>query len=107
MNVIEMKLNIYLKRELRELQPEFEKILGVDNLCRDYENNWEWLESRDTNSNYYLNISRPHNWKIGEYEKPIEIIIKSNLGEPLNGDLIIEKIKEGFKCDVVMVDIGE
>ena len=95
-----MKFWIYLEKELRELQPEFEKIFGVDNLYRDYENVWEWLESSDKKSKFYLNISRPHDWEKGEYEKPIMIIVESNIEEPLNEEEIAKMIKEELKCDV-------
>ncbi len=100
-----MKFWIYIEKELTEIQSDFEKILGVNNLYSDYENLWEWIESSDRKSNIYLNISRPHNWKKGEYEKPIMIIIQSNNGEELNEQEIAEKIKKELKCDVFAGEI--
>ncbi|MHA7059489.1 hypothetical protein ACWGOQ_0019845 [Aquimarina sp. M1] len=89
-----MKFWIYIKKELTDLQSDFEKIFEVDNLYRDYENVWEWIESTDRKSNLYLNISRPHDWKKGEYNKPIIIEVKSNNGTELDESEIAYKIKE-------------
>ncbi len=95
-----MKFWIYLERDLIDLQPEFEKIFRVNNLYRDYENVWEWIESSDRKSNLYLNISRPHDWEKGEYKKPIMIIVESNNGIELNESEIALRIKKQFNCDV-------
>jgi len=95
-----MKFWIYLERELNELLPEFELIFGVDNLYYDYENVWEWIESRDRESGVYLNISRPFNWEKGEYDKPIMITLESNPDTELNEEKIAKMIKIGLKCDV-------
>ncbi len=100
-----MKFWIYLERELSDLQWEFEKIFGVDNLYRDYENVWEWLESSDQNSEYYLNISRSHNWKTGDFDKPIMIIAQSNTPEKLDEASIAKRIKDRLACDVFAGEI--
>ena len=100
-----MKFWIYIKKELSDLQTDFEKIFGVDNLYRDYENVWEWLESSDRKSNLYLNISRPHDWKKGEYKKPIIIIVESNNGTELSELEIAFKIKKQLNCPVYSGEI--
>jgi len=100
-----MKFWIYLKRELTDLQSDFEKIFGVDNLYNDYENVWEWIESSDRKSNIYLNISRPHDWNKGVYEKPIMIKVESNNGIKLNEEKIAKSIKERLKCEVFAGEI--
>ncbi|MCB0535683.1 MAG: hypothetical protein KDD14_25990, partial [Saprospiraceae bacterium] len=61
------KFWLYLEIELTDLLPRFERIFQVDNLYRDYENVWEWIESRDSTGEIYLNISRSHNWENGNY----------------------------------------
>ncbi|WP_109853450.1 hypothetical protein [Aquimarina sp. AU58] len=96
-----MKFWIYIKKELTDLQSDFEKIFEVDNLYRDYENVWEWIESSDRKSNLYLNISRPHDWKKGEYDKPIMIEVESNNGTELDESEIAYKIKEQLNCGEV------
>ena len=100
-----MKFWIYLEKELTEIQSNFEKIFVVDNLYNDYENVWEWIESKDRESSIYLNISRPHDWKKGEYDKPIMIIVESNNGTELNEQEIANKIKRELKCDVFAGEI--
>ena len=100
-----MKFWIYIERDLIELQPKFEKIFGVDNLYRDYENVWEWIESSDRTLNIYLNISRPHDWEKGEYDKPIMITVESNNENKLNEEEIASMIKNGLKCEVFAGEI--
>ncbi len=100
-----MKFWVYLKKELSDLQPDFEKIFGVNNLYRDYENVWEWLESVDRQSDLYVNISRPHNWSKGEYDTPIKMIVESNNGVELNEAEFARRIKKQLKCDVYAGEI--
>ena len=95
-----MKFWIYLERGLTDLQPDFKNIFGVDNLYYDYENVWEWIESSDKKSKIYLNISRPHDWKKGEYDKPIMITVESNNGTELIEVEIAHRIKAQFNCEV-------
>ncbi len=95
-----MKFWIFINRELSELQSDFEIIFGVNNLYHDYENVWEWLESVDRKSNFYLNISRIHNWERGEYNEPIMIIVESNIGDILNESEIALSIKKQLNCHV-------
>ena len=95
-----MKFWIYLEKELSDLQSDFEKIFEVDNLYHDYENVWEWVESSDRESNTYLNVSRPHDWSKGEYDKPIVIIVESNNGTELIEVEIAHRIKAQLNCEV-------
>lgn len=95
-----MKFWIFIEKELSDLQADFEKIFGVNNLYRDYENVWEWIESSDHKSDLYLNISRPHDWEKGEYDKPIMITVESNNGTELIESEIASKIKKALNCDV-------
>ena len=100
-----MKFWIYLERELSDLQSEFEEIFGVNNLYRDYENVWEWLESEDDTAKFNLKISRSHNWKTGDYDKPILILVHSESEPVLNESQIAMRIKDRFNCDVFAGEI--
>ena len=100
-----MKYWIYISEELKELKPLFEKVFEVDNLYFDYENVWEWIESSNKNSKYYLNIARTHVDLKGEYNKPIMILVKSNAKEELDEQGIAFRIKHVLKCDVYAGDI--
>jgi hypothetical protein len=100
-----MKFWIYIEKELIDLLPHFEKIFEVDNLYRDYENVYEWLESENRELKYYLNISRPHNWDKGEYDKPIIIIIEDNKQNPIDANKIADRIKGELNCDVFSGEI--
>ncbi len=100
-----MKFWIYLEIDLIDLKPKFEKIFNVNNLYRDYENVWEWIESSDRNSKIYLNISRPHNWQNGDFKKPIIIIVESNNQKKLSEEKIAYAIKTELKCEVFTGEI--
>ena len=89
-----MKFWFYIEKELSDLQSDFERIFEVNNLYRDYENVWEWIESSDRKSDFYLNISRQHNWEKGEYDKPILLIVESNNESNLNESELAFKIKK-------------
>tara|TARA_R110000850_G_scaffold271377_1_gene405600 strand:- start:75 stop:437 length:363 start_codon:yes stop_codon:yes gene_type:complete len=89
---------IFLERELFDLLPIFENAFGVDNLYRDYENEWEWVESLNNESPVFINARRPHNWKQGEYLKPIVITIKQN-SKKFGKEQILSILSEKFKCD--------
>ena len=54
----------------------FEEVLNIE-LIRDYENVWEWIWNKNRDDLVDFNISREHNWKTGEYDKPLRIIISS------------------------------
>ena len=100
-----MKFWIYIEKELSDLQTDFEKIFGVNNLYWDYENVWEWIESSERKSELYLNISRPHDWVKGEYDKPIMIRVESNNGAELIESEIAFKIKKQLNCEVYAGEI--
>jgi hypothetical protein len=95
-----MKCWIYLEKELSELQEGFESIFEVNNLYRDYENVWEWIESEHRNAPFYLNISRSHDWSKGDYDQPIMILVESTEGKHLDEKEIALKIKNQFNCAV-------
>ncbi|MCB9333910.1 MAG: hypothetical protein H6574_22875 [Lewinellaceae bacterium] len=98
--IMRKKFWLYLEIELTDLLPRFERIFQVDNLYRDYENVWEWIESRDSTGEIYLNISRSHNWENGNYSEPIQIILAHNSKEPIDEDEIGRKLLEEFKTPV-------
>lgn len=91
---------MYLEVELTDLLPRFEKAFQIDNLYRDYENVWEWLESKDRKSEFYLNISRSHNWKKGNYFEPINMIIEKNSEESISEDEIGKRLFNEFKTTI-------
>lgn len=66
----------FSNEEITHLKPKFEKILEVE-LLRDYENVWEWIWNKNRSDRIDFNISREHNWKTGEFNKPLRIIISS------------------------------
>lgn len=101
-----MKFWFYIAKELSDLESDFQRIFEVNNLYRDYENVWEWIESIDRKSKVYLNISRQHNWEKGEYDKPIILIIESNNVSRLNEAEIAFKIKKEFNCPVYAGEIN-
>ena len=68
----------FLSKELIDIQIEIESLFDNLNLQRDYENNWEWLEGKTEDNIYDLNVSRKYNWKKGEYDKELVIIIKTD-----------------------------
>ncbi len=99
-----MKFWIYLEAELSDLQSQFEKIFEVNNLYRDYENVWEWIESENRNAPIYLNVSRSHDWSKGDYDQPIMIRVESTQDNPLDEKEIAMKLKNEFNCTVFAGD---
>lgn len=91
---------MFLEIELIDLLPRFEKVFQIDNLYRDYENVWEWLESGDRKGEIYLNISRSHNWEKGNYTEPINIRIERNLKEPINVNESGKKLFDEFQTKI-------
>ncbi len=96
---------MYLEMELLDLLPKFEQAFQVDNLYHDYENVWEWIESRDKKSPVYLNISRSHDWEKGNYKEPISISIESNTEEPVIVDEMGLKLKKVFCTTIYYGDL--
>lgn len=97
---------IYLEREFTDLMPEFEKILGVNNLYRDYESTWEWIESKDRKARYFINIRRSHNWKQGDYNEPIHITIEPTTGQNIQEEYLAKLLKDGLHCDVFACEVS-
>jgi hypothetical protein len=69
----------YLNKELSDISDQLQQIFGINSLQRDYENHWEWLEGKSEDSTTYINVSRPHNWKTGEYNEPIRIRLEMDV----------------------------
>jgi len=93
----EISMWTYSKREILDLKPEFE-IAFKTKLIRDYENDWEWIWNGEEPINK-INISREHNWKTGEYSKPIRINISWNPNQS-DENTIIEKVQNVMKSDL-------
>ena len=66
----------FCKVELTNLKSELEETLRIE-LERDYENLWEWVWNLKRTDEIEFNFSREHNWKTGEYDKPLRIIIST------------------------------
>ena len=91
---------MFLEIELSDLISKFEKVFQVDNLYYDYENVWEWIESKDRKGEIYLNVSRSHDWEKGNYSEPINMIVEKNSKEPINEDAIGKKLSEEFRTTI-------
>jgi hypothetical protein len=65
-----------LRKELGDAGKSIMDCFGAAKFYRDYEDTWEWLEGR-TAGGLSVNVSRPHNWKTGEYDRPVRIHVKS------------------------------
>jgi hypothetical protein len=89
----------YLNRELTDICDQFQEIFGINSLQRDYENHWEWLEGKSADSTIYINVSRPHNWKTGEYDQPIRVRVEVNGGNENDLNLIHDF---GYKLSSVL-----
>ena len=67
---IQRVIGFRLARELDDCGGEIMAVFGVTDFYRDYENIWEWVESRKGQP-LDVNISRPHDWKTGNYDVPV------------------------------------
>ena len=65
-------LGFRLARELDDCGKDIMAVFGVADFYRDYENVWEWVES-SKGEQMHVNISRPHNWKTGDYDVPVMV----------------------------------
>jgi hypothetical protein len=63
---------IRLARELDDCAKDIMAVFRVSDFYRDYEDTWEWVEG-DNSDGLHVNVSRPHNWKSGEYDVPIVV----------------------------------
>ncbi len=97
MFLIELSAWTFSNREITDLKPEFESEFNIK-LTGDYENDWEWIWNGNQSINK-INVSREHNWKTGEYSKPLRIDIKWNIAE-FQREELIEKIQNILKSDL-------
>ena len=67
---VKRQLGFRLARELEDCAKDIMAVFGVTDFQRDYEDTWEWIEGESA-ERLRVNISRPHNWKTGEYEVPV------------------------------------
>lgn len=56
---------------MSDLIKSLSELLDSKDLNRDYENVWEWIEGSSSELKSKINISREHDWKKGEYDKPL------------------------------------
>lgn len=63
-------------------------MFGVSDFDRDYEDTWEWIEG-DRKDGLHVNVSRPHNWKTGDYHIPVVVRISGPVGK-LTNDFLSE-----------------
>jgi hypothetical protein len=61
-----------LARELEDCGKDIMAAFDVTDFYRDYEDTWEWVEG-DSSDGLHVNVSRPHNWKSGEYDIPVVV----------------------------------
>lgn len=61
-----------LARELDDCCKYIMAVFGVTDFDRDYEDAWEWVERGGPNR-LHVNIARTHNWKSGEYDRPVVV----------------------------------
>ena len=68
-----------LSRELDDCGKDIMAVFGVSDFYRDYEDTWEWVEG-DGQDGLHVNVSRPHNWKAGEYDIPVVVRVSGPIG---------------------------
>ena len=66
-----------LARELDDCGKDIMSVFGVSGFDRDYEDTWEWVEG-DGPDGLHVNVSRPHNWKGGEYDIPVVVRVSGS-----------------------------
>jgi hypothetical protein len=82
----ERVMGFRLARELDDCGKDIMAVFGVADFYRDYENVWEWVESRE-GQHLDVNIARPHNGKTGDYDVPV--IVKVSGAQKLLTDEIL------------------
>jgi len=75
-----------IQEELTDCANAIMKVFGVTDYHRDYENVWEWVEGKNEDG-LDVNVSRPHNWEQGLYDKPVVVRVDSP-SQRLTDDLI-------------------
>lgn len=94
-------LGFRLARELDDCGKDIMAVFGVADFYRDYENEWEWIESSN-GEQMHVNISRPHNWKSGDYNVPV-IVRVSGPADRLADELVFgyaQQIANRLRTDV-------
>jgi len=102
--MINLSFWTYCEKEISDLKPEFEKAFGI-NLIRDYENVWEWIWNGHQQENK-INISREHNWKTGEYSKPLRIHFQWSSNE-IEETEFIQRTQRIVKSDIYFGTFSE
>jgi len=67
-----------LARELDDCGRDIMAVFSVTDFYRDYEDTWEWVEG-DGQDGLHVNVSRPHNWKTGDYDVPVVVRVSGPL----------------------------
>jgi hypothetical protein len=103
-----MVINLWfvVEKELTEIVELLQDCIGLEDLCRDYEDTWEWIVAINNISGIEFNISRKHDWNKGIYKYPVRVMVKKN-NEEIKDELIDDL---GFKisnCLKTKVFYGE
>lgn len=93
-----------LARELDDCGKDIMAVFGVSDFYRDYENTWEWVEG-DGLGGLHVNISRPHNWKTGDYEIPVVVRVSGPINK-LTRDFLSQSAQRLADCLQTEVWIG-
>lgn len=93
-----------LARELDDCGKGIMAIFGVSDFYRDYEDTWEWVEG-DNSDGLHVNVSRPHNWKSGEYDIPVVVRVSGPI-DRLTGDFLSQAGQKLADCLKTEVWIG-
>lgn len=67
-----MEFGFLIEQELEDVGAKVMGVFGVTDFYRDYEDTWEWVEGEKADG-LKVNVSRPHNWKSGEYARPVVV----------------------------------
>lgn len=97
-----------IEKEISELVDAFSSVFQTNNYSRDYENVWEWIEGYSKHLTAHINISREHNWEIGEYDKPLQIKISYDDGIEIDEyliDSIGNELSKHLMKDIIFGDI--
>lgn len=88
----------FIETELKDLEEIFKIVFQCDEVIWDYENVWEWIMPKNENGSQWFNISRQHNWKTGEYDKPL--MIKTECQNEKHKHEIGNLLSSLLKCDI-------
>lgn len=93
-----------LARELDDCGKDIMEVFGGTDFYRDYEDTWEWVEGNGLDG-LHVNISRPHNWKCGEYDIPVVVRVTGPI-ERLTSDFLSQSGQRLADCLRTEVWIG-